>query len=224
MSIIEVKNLNFSYDSGEVLKNINFKVNRDDFITLIGNNGSGKSTLIKILIGELKNYQGSVKLFDKEVREINDWKKVGYVPQIDRDNSTNFPISVKEMILLNLYYDFNKFNLPKKKHFKMVDDIISTFNLPDFKHKNFNELSGGQKQRVMIARAMIHNPELLIFDEPTVGIDKESKKDFYELIKHLNQHHNITIILVTHETDFTNGIKTKRFIIKDRVLKEDVSI
>ncbi|MDO4605665.1 MAG: metal ABC transporter ATP-binding protein [Helcococcus sp.] len=224
MSIIEVKNLNFSYDSGEVLKNINFKVNRDDFITLIGNNGSGKSTLIKILIGELKNYQGSVKLFDKEVREINDWKKVGYVPQIDRDNSTNFPISVKEMILLNLYYDFNKFNLPKKKHFKMVDDIISTFNLQDFKHKNFNELSGGQKQRVMIARAMIHNPELLIFDEPTVGIDKESKKDFYELIKHLNQHHNITIILVTHETDFTNGIKTKRFIIKDRVLKEDVSI
>ena len=224
MNIIEVKNLNFSYDSGEVLENINFKINRNDFITLIGNNGSGKSTLIKILIGELKNYQGIVKLFDKEVREINDWKKVGYVPQIDRDNSTNFPISVKEMILLNLYYDFNKFNLPKKKHFKMVDDIISTFNLQDFKHKNFNELSGGQKQRVMIARAMIHNPELLIFDEPTVGIDKESKKDFYELIKHLNQHHNITIILVTHETDFTNGIKTKRFIIKDRVLKEDVSI
>ena len=224
MSIIEVKNLNFSYDSGEVLENINFKINRNDFITLIGNNGSGKSTLIKILIGELKNYQGSVKLFDKEVREINDWRKVGYVPQIDRDSSTNFPISVKEMILLNLYYDFNKFNLPKKKHFKMVDDTISTFNLQNFKHKNFNELSGGQKQRVMIARAMIHNPELLIFDEPTVGIDKESKKDFYELIKHLNQHHNITIILVTHETDFTNGIKTKRFIIKDKVLKEDVSI
>lgn len=224
MNIIEVKNLNFSYDSGEVLENINFKINRNDFITLIGNNGSGKSTLIKILIGELKNYQGSVKLFDKEVREINDWRKVGYVPQIDRDSSTNFPISVKEMILLNLYHDFNKFNLPKKKHFKMVDDTISTFNLQNFKHKNFNELSGGQKQRVMIARAMIHNPELLIFDEPTVGIDKESKKDFYELIKHLNQHHNITIILVTHETDFTNGIKTKRFIIKDKVLKEDVSI
>lgn len=224
MSIIEVKNLNFSYDSGEVLENINFKVNKDDFITLIGNNGSGKSTLIKILIGELKNYQGSVKLFDKEVREINDWGKVGYVPQIDRDNSTNFPISVKEMILLNLYYDFNKFHLPKKKHYRMVDDTICTFNLQDFKDKNFNELSGGQKQRVMIARAMIHNPELLIFDEPTVGIDKDSKKDFYELIKHLNQHHNITIILVTHESDFTEGIKTRRFIIKDKVLKEDVSI
>lgn len=224
MSIIEVKNLNFSYDSGEVLENINFKVNKDDFITLIGNNGSGKSTLIKILIGELKNYQGSVKLFDKEVREINDWRKVGYVPQIDRDNSTNFPISVKEMILLNLYYDFNKFHLPKKKHYRMVDDTICTFNLQDFKDKNFNELSGGQKQRVMIARAMIHNPELLIFDEPTVGIDKDSKKDFYELIKHLNQHHNITIILVTHESDFTEGIKTRRFIIKDKVLKEDVSI
>lgn len=224
MNIIEVNNLHFSYDNGEILENINFKVNKDDFITLIGNNGSGKSTLIKILIGELKNYQGSVKLFDTEVREINDWRKVGYVPQIDRDNSTNFPISVREMILLNLYYDFNKFHLPKKKHFRMVDDTICTFNLQDFKDKNFNELSGGQKQRVMIARAMIHNPELLIFDEPTVGIDKESKKDFYELIKHLNRFHNITIILVTHESDFTDGIKTRKFIIKDRVLKEDVSI
>lgn len=224
MSIIEVKNLNFSYDNGRVLENINFKVNKDDFITIIGNNGSGKSTLIKILIGELNNYQGSVKLFDKEVKQINDWRKVGYVPQIDRDNSTNFPICVKEMILLNLYYDFNKFNLPRKRHFRTVEDIISTFNLQDFKDKNFNELSGGQKQRVMIARAMIHNPDLLIFDEPTVGIDKDSKKDFYELIKHLNLHHNITIILVTHESNFTEGIKTRKFIIKDKVLKEDVSI
>lgn len=224
MSILEVKDLSFSYENAKILEKINFNINKNDFVTLIGNNGSGKSTLIKILIGELKNYEGNIKMFDKEIRDINDWRKVGYVPQIDRDNSTNFPISVKEMILLNLYHDFNKFNLPKKKHFRMVNDIISTFNLGAFKDKKFNELSGGQKQRVMIAKAMIHNPELLIFDEPTVGVDKESKETFFELIKHLHTHHNITILLVTHESEYIERINTRKFILKDRMLKEDVSI
>lgn len=224
MSILEVKDLSFSYENAKILEKINFNINKNDFVTLIGNNGSGKSTLIKILIGELKNYEGNIKMFDKEIRDINDWRKVGYVPQIDRDNSTNFPISVKEMILLNLYHDFNKFNLPKKKHFRMVNDIISTFNLGAFKDKKFNELSGGQKQRVMIAKAMIHNPELLIFDEPTVGVDKESKETFFELIKHLHTHHNITILLVTHESEYIDRINTRKFILKDRMLEEDVSI
>ncbi|MFM1514943.1 metal ABC transporter ATP-binding protein [Helcococcus ovis] len=222
MNIIEIKDLSFSYEKTEVLSNINFNIKENEFICLMGNNGSGKSTLLKILIGELKNYTGSIKIFNKELNTFNEWSKIGYVPQVDRNNITNFPISVREMILLNFYYDFNLFNLPKKRHLKLVEEVLHSFKIEHLADKNFNELSGGQKQRVMIAKAMVHSPELLIFDEPTVGVDAESKKVFYELIDHLHKFHNITIILVTHELDFSDKLIDRKLILKEKEIKEYV--
>lgn len=220
MKIIEVKDLSFSYTKAQILHNLNFTVEKNDFIIIKGNNGSGKSTLLKLIIGQLKNYEGKIKLFNEDLQEFNSWEKIGYVPQIDTHNTTNFPISVKEMIMLNLYYDFNMFNLPKKKHKEMVNDAITTFNLKELADKNYNELSGGEKQRVMIAKAMVHFPEILIFDEPTVGVDKNNKKKFYELIEHLHSHHNITIILVTHEIEEEKLKKVRRLELKDGDVNE----
>lgn len=219
MNLIEIKDLSFSYENTEVLKNINLIVKENDFITLAGNNGSGKSTLLKILIGELKNYKGSIKIFGEDLSKFNKWEKIGYVPQISRDNSTNFPVSVKEMILLNLYFDFNKFNLPKSRHLRMVNDVITAFNLKEFADKNFNDLSGGQKQRVMIAKAMVHNPEILIFDEPTVGVDKVSKDAFFKTINHLHNFHDVTIIMVTHESGLTEKLEDQKYILEEKELR-----
>src|SRR5574344_250401 len=222
MEIIKFKDLSFSYENDLVLNNINLTINKNDFVILLGNNGSGKSTLLKLLIGELTNFKGEIKLFGQDIKDFSDWKKIGYVPQISRDNSTNFPISVKEMILLNLYQEFNFFNLPKARHKRQVMDIIRSFKLEDLADRDFNTLSGGQKQRVMIAKAMVHNPELLIFDEPTVGVDRESKEDFYDLINHLHIHHDLTIILVTHESDNLDKFNYKKYMLKEKELLKNV--
>lgn len=222
MEIIKFKDLSFSYENDLVLNNINLTINKNDFVILLGNNGSGKSTLLKLLIGELTNFKGEIKLFGQDIKDFSDWKKIGYVPQISRDNSTNFPISVKEMILLNLYQEFNFFNLPKARHKRQVMDIIKSFKLEDLADRDFNTLSGGQKQRVMIAKAMVHNPEVLIFDEPTVGVDRESKEDFYDLINHLHTHHDLTIILVTHESDNLDKFNYKKYMLKEKELLKNV--
>lgn len=222
MEIIKFKDLSFSYENDLVLSNINLTINKNDFVILMGNNGSGKSTLLKLLIGELTNFKGEIELFGQNIKEFSDWKRIGYVPQISRDNSTNFPISVKEMILLNLYQEFNFFNLPKPRHKRQVMDIIKSFKLEDLADRDFNTLSGGQKQRVMIAKAMVHNPEVLIFDEPTVGVDRESKEDFYDLINHLHTHHDLTIILVTHESDNLDKFNYKKYMLKEKELLENV--
>ncbi|WP_297377377.1 metal ABC transporter ATP-binding protein [uncultured Helcococcus sp.] len=222
MEIIKFKDLSFSYENDLVLSNINLTINKNDFVILMGNNGSGKSTLLKLLIGELTNFKGEIELFGQNIKEFSDWKRIGYVPQISRDNSTNFPISVKEMILLNLYQEFNFFNLPKPRHKRQVMDIIKSFKLEDLADRDFNTLSGGQKQRVMIAKAMVHNPEVLIFDEPTVGVDRESKEDFYDLINHLHIHHDLTIILVTHESDNLDKFNYKKYMLKEKELLENV--
>ena len=222
MEIIKFKDLSFSYENDLVLSNINLTINKNDFVILMGNNGSGKSTLLKLLIGELTNFKGEIELFGQNIKEFSYWKRIGYVPQISRDNSTNFPISVKEMILLNLYQEFNFFNLPKARHKRQVIDIIKSFKLEDLADRDFNTLSGGQKQRVMIAKAMVHNPELLIFDEPTVGVDRESKEDFYDLINHLHIHHDLTIILVTHESDNLDKFNYKKYMLKEKELLKNV--
>lgn len=222
MKIVEIKELTFGYDKTEVLKDINIEIMNNDFVSLSGNNGSGKSTLLRLIIGEFKNYSGQIKIFGRDIKKFDEWHRIGYVPQIDRDNLTNFPISVREMVLLNLYYDFNMLNLPKKKHYKMVDDILKSFNILDLANENFNELSGGQKQRVMIAKAMVHKPELLIFDEPTVGIDKNSKKLFYDTLEELYKENKITIILVTHESDLEFNFPYRKIALEEKEIKEYV--
>ncbi|EHR33923.1 metal ABC transporter ATP-binding protein [Helcococcus kunzii] len=222
MKIVEIKDLTFGYDKTEVLKDINIEIMNNDFVSLSGNNGSGKSTLLRLIIGEFKNYSGQIKIFGRDIKKFDEWHRIGYVPQIDRDNLTNFPISVREMVLLNLYYDFNMLNLPKKKHYKMVDDILKSFNILDLANENFNELSGGQKQRVMIAKAMVHRPELLIFDEPTVGIDKNSKKLFYDTLEELYKENKITIILVTHESDLEFNFPYRKIALEEKEIKEYV--
>lgn len=214
--ILNINNLSFSYGSTEILNNINLTIKNGEFVGILGNNGSGKSTLLKIIISELKNFTGSVKFFGEDISSFKDWGKVGYVPQIDMSKSIAFPINVKEMISLNLYREFGFFKHPNKKSIQSVNDILSMFKIENLKNRNFNDLSGGQKQKVMIAKAMVHSPSILIFDEPTVGIDETSKKEFFQILKHLNKEHGITIIMVTHELDVADEFFTRKIVLKDK--------
>ena len=168
--MIEVKNLSFSYDEKEVLQDVSFSANKGDILAIAGPNGSGKTTLVKILLGFLHNYQGKVKLATR---------KVGYVPQrfaVD----LMFPGTVREVL----------------GECKEECNLLGIGNLLD---SQFKDLSGGQQQRVLIALALSEDPEVLILDEPTVGVDVEAQQTFYDLMKHLNKEHNLTVVFVTHD-------------------------
>ena len=102
----------------------------------------------------------------------------------------------------------------------MVNDVMDMFGIKKLANKNYNELSGGQKQRVMIAKAMVHNPKVLIFDEPTVGIDQRSKEEFFHILDHINKDHGITIIMVTHEMDVAHSFFTRKLLLKDKKVVE----
>ena len=218
--IYQIKNLGFAYANTQVLSDLNLTIKAGDFIAITGSNGSGKSTLLKLMIKELKHQKGSISIFNQDIESFTDWNKIGYVPQIDQAKSIAFPISVKEMVLLNLYEEFNLLNQPKKHHYKLTDDVLQMFSLKKFSDKNFNELSGGQKQRVMIAKAMVHNPQVLIFDEPTVGIDQKSKEEFFKILNHINRDHGITIILVTHEMEAANEHLSRTVKLRDKQIYE----
>ncbi len=215
MKDIEVKDLVFSYGKDNILKNISFDLNRGDFLTIQGENGSGKSTLIKLILKDLKKKSGQIKLFGKDIEEFDDYSKIGYVPQVNDANKVAFPVTGKEFVVLNLYKKFNIFNRPTKKCYKKVYDTFEILNIENLLNIPFNQLSGGQAQKVMIARAMVNDPDLLILDEPTVGVDENSKRDFLKLLSHLNDEHKISILMISHEMDIVREFSKRQIRIKN---------
>lgn len=218
---IEIRDLSFSYDSGQqVLDGINLTIERGEFTVIIGGNGSGKSTLIKNILGELKPEKGSVRILGRE-RNGDDYRDVGYVPQMSVVEKIAFPITVMELVVLNLYDEFGFLKYPKKRHKEKAEKVLKKMNLFDYKDRPVNELSGGLKQRSMISRAMVHDPEILILDEPTVGVDKESRARFLETIGHLNREKDLTILMITHDLEEVMrwGGAQSLYEIKDKNLK-----
>ncbi|MDO5715279.1 MAG: metal ABC transporter ATP-binding protein [Tissierellia bacterium] len=201
MNHIDIKNLKFGYTSEDVIKNLDLTVEEGDLITIIGENGSGKSTLLKLMLGELKPDEGRVKILGQNVNEMNDFQDVGYVPQVQNFNDIAFPITVSELVVLNLYKKFGFVKIPKKKQKKRAIEILDRMGLHHYINAPYNELSGGLKQRAMIARAMINSPKLMILDEPTAGVDQDSKVSFLKLISKINREDKITIVIVTHEIE-----------------------
>jgi len=197
--IIDIKNINFEYAETKVLENVNLEVYKGDFLGLVGPNGSGKTTLLRIILGLNKPKTGSIKLFGKKINKFKEYKKIGYVPQKATNIDQTFPATVEEIISTGTM---------AKVTFKEIQTALKTVNMTQFANRKIGKLSGGQQQRVFIARAILTKPELIILDEPTTGIDKESRDSFYELLHKLNKK-GITIILVSHDTRTITKYVTK---------------
>lgn len=199
MDAIKVSNLVFGYNAMPVLKDLSFSIPEGDLCCITGENGSGKSTLMKLILGELKGYKGTISLFGKTMKEYNDLTWIGYVPQASVMNKVAFPTTCREIVVQGLYRQFGIVRIPRRKHYEMAQQALSKMDLERYARVPFNQLSGGLQQRVMICRALINDPKLLILDEPTAGVDKESKESFLSLLNQINQEQKITCLLVSHE-------------------------
>ncbi|WP_042142917.1 metal ABC transporter ATP-binding protein [Paucisalibacillus sp. EB02] len=199
-SIISLRNINYSYEKKTILHHINFEIPRGAFVGLLGPNGGGKTTLIKIILGISKPDSGSLTLFDKPLEEFKDWNKIGFVSQKSNSFNKGFPASVYEVVSSGLTSKVGYFKFFNQKHKEKILQAIDAVGMSDYTYENIGNLSGGQQQRVFIARALVSEPELLILDEPTVGVDYENVQRFYELLHDLNKQNGITLLLVTHDT------------------------
>ncbi|MGX9706970.1 zinc transport system ATP-binding protein [Laceyella sediminis] len=197
--VIEIKNLHFSYEEQPVLDGINLVLDRGQFLGLVGPNGSGKSTLIKCVLGMLKPERGEIRLFGQPVRHARLGGRIGYVSQKANSFNLGFPATVKEVVASGLYGQLGLLRRMGRLEWKKVDQAIAKVGLSAFRDRNIGKLSGGQQQRAFIARALVADPDLLILDEPTVGVDAKSTEQFYALLTELHRHHGLTLLLVTHD-------------------------
>lgn len=191
-----------------ILKDVNLTINRGAFMGLLGPNGGGKTTLIKLILGLLKPDRGSIHLLGEPLESFKDWNRIGFVSQKANSFNKGFPATVYEVVSMGLTAKVGYLKFFTKKHKERIYQAIDQVGLSNFIHENIGNLSGGQQQRVFIARALVSDPELLILDEPTVGIDYKNVERFYELLYQLNTEQHITLLLVTHDTGAMTNFAT----------------
>ncbi len=218
MSVIDIEDLSFAYESDLVLENINLKVEALDFLAIIGPNGGGKSTLLKLILGLQKAKQGSVKVYGKAPSK--NLSLIGYVPQNTNVN-TDFPIKVIEVVLMGHVTEKTPLFGYGKEEIACAMGALTQVGMEAFAQSKIGSLSGGQRQRVMIARALCAHPKILILDEPTSSIDIKGQKEIYELLKLLNQ--TITVIVVSHDISVILEYANKVAHINKRLSFHDIS-
>lgn len=198
MKIVDVDHLSFEYGNRRVLHNLNFSIRQGDYAVLTGENGSGKSTLMKVLSGELESAKGRVVIAGSDSLTAALHRiRIGYVPQNGTSRNAFFPATVEEIMETGMYHPFwKKWAVKDKK--ERICRTLEEMGMKDALNRRIGELSGGQQQRVMLARVLISKPQLLLLDEPAVGVDQESLRQLAAVLKRRNQEEAMTIFLITH--------------------------
>lgn len=199
--VIKLDNVTYRYNTDLVLEDISFKADQGDLLGIIGPNGAGKTTLFCLILGLLDGYQGKIMLFNQDIRNNRKaLKRIGYIPQ-KKNIHQGFPATVEEIVSLGA--------LHRKTNNDAITLALKIVGLLEQKDRRIGELSGGQQQRVLIAKSLVNEPQLLILDEPTTGIDLETQDKFYSLLRKLNSEKKITIILASHDLDAINKLANK---------------
>ena len=198
-AVVDVSDVTFSYGETVAVEDISLTVEEGDFLGLIGPNGSGKTTLLHLMIGLKKPDSGSVTLFGENATEFEAGERIGYVSQRSTDRSGSMPVSVREAVLMGRFPHIGH-GRPGAEDRKLVDEALERVGITDLADRPIGKLSGGQRQRTFIARALAAEADLLALDEPTVGVDADSRTEFYNLLDELNEQ-GITVILIEHDVD-----------------------
>lgn len=187
--VLELKSISAGYDDKAVIKDVDLKIFKNDFLGIIGPNGGGKTTLLKVILGLLKPMSGEL-IFSQRNR------KIGYLPQY-HNNDKQFPISVYDVVASGLYTKNNFWNKLDSKDKNAISEVLEKVGMIEHKNKAIGDLSGGQIQRVFLARAVVSNPNLLILDEPNTYVDTAYTHKIYNLLNDFNN--SMAIIMVSHD-------------------------
>ena len=214
--MIDAKNINVKFGKRQILKDLNLKVKKGEYISIIGKSGAGKSTLLNVISTLEKEYSGNVFYENKDIRDYNDYeisnlrnKKIGFIFQ-------NFNLLEDFTVIENIMLPARLTKIDEIELKEKALGLINKFELDLTKNQYPNELSGGEKQRVAIARALINKPEIIFADEPTGNLDSKMSIEISNILSKLNQEGQ-TIVMVTHNEELAKS-SNKIFELKDGIL------
>ncbi|HUS75542.1 MAG TPA: ABC transporter ATP-binding protein [Methanothrix sp.] len=197
-----------------VLEDINLELLEGDFLGLIGPNGGGKSTLLKAMLGLIKPDRGSITIFGKKPAAAR--SRMGYVPQKTVFDQS-FPVKVLDVVLMGRYSRTGLLHRYDRQDRKAALEALQAVGMEERAEREIGALSGGEQQRVFVARSLVSDPELLLLDEPTAGVDSAQQTDFYDLLCHLNRDMGIAIVLVSHDVTAISTYVSKIACLNQRL-------
>ena len=230
--VLKITNVSKSFGKVKAVNNISFKVKKGEMFAYLGVNGAGKSTTISMICGTLKKDSGSILVCGEDIEKDSNYikNKIGVVFQ---DSVLDQTLSVYE----NLKYRASLYDITGDEFKKRFEELSKMFELNEIKSQKIKTLSGGQRRRVDIARAIIHNPEFLILDEPTTGLDPNTRKKLWNIIRDLRETNGMTVFLTTHymeeaaDADFIIIIEKGKIItegtpldLKNKYAKDTITI
>ena len=214
---VELEGVGVSYGEVRVLEGINLTVEPGDFLGIIGPNGSGKTTLLRVMLGLLEPQEGSVRLFGQPPSAFREWRRLGYVPQ-RAALDPSLPVTVHEVVASGLVASLGLLQRIGRAQRTRVTDALARVGMEAHARARIGALSTGQQQRVLIARALCSDPELIILDEPTGGVDPEAQTSFYAMLQHLNREREVTLVLVSHDIGVVAKQVTKLACLNRRLI------
>lgn len=214
---IELFDVHVKLGNLTVLKGINIEAKPYEFISIVGANGAGKTTLLKVVNGILRPFKGKVivlgqdLMFCKSLYSLR--KEIAVVPQ--KINSNRFPIRVEEAVIMGRYGKIGLLRNPDKRDWEKAYEAMEIVGIKDFSKKSIHDLSGGEQQKVSLARALAQEPSILLLDEPTTYLDKESSFEIMKTIYSIHCEKGLTTMLVSHDPYWVEQYSNKVYLLKD---------
>lgn len=193
--LIELKDVAFGYGKTPILKEINLHIHPGQFAALVGPSGAGKTSLLKLILGTLQPTHGRITM--SRGRSGRSKPRIGYVPQLETVD-WNFPVTVGQVVLMGRTANASIWPWPSRADRRLMAEMLESLELDNLMNRHIRDLSGGQQQRVFLARALISQPDILVLDEPTSGVDMRTAENVLHLLADLNRQ-GMTILITTHD-------------------------
>lgn len=192
--LVELRDLSTGYERTPVLQNVDFTLRRGEFAGVVGPSGSGKTTLLRAIAGQTRRFAGAIEATPRAGERA---LRLGYVPQVEAIN-WNFPLTVGQAVLLGRWREMGWRPWPRRHDRELLANILERLGIGHLANRQIRALSGGQQQRTFLARALIGDPDLLLLDEPTSGVDIKTRHEIMHLLGELNRA-DTTILMSTHD-------------------------
>lgn len=206
-AIIRLQDVSVSFDRRVVLRDIDFTIDKGDFVAITGPNGGGKTTLLRVILKLLKPSSGKVVYFNegKPAKRLH----IGYLPQKNMID-VRFPITVGETVRSGMLHGF----FGRHHNDRNLKDTVETTGLTDLLDRPIGDLSGGQLQRTLLARAIVSNPDVIVLDEPLSYVDKQFEHQIYRILEDLRQ--TKTVIIVSHDMTVISGMANRNLTVDEK--------
>jgi len=197
--LVGIADVSCGYSGSPVIEDVSLKIWPGQFIGIVGPNGGGKTTLLRTILGAVPLMRGQVTIRGNPVQG-SALERVGYVPQLETID-WNFPITVEEVLLMGLFRKNHWLKRINKEDLKKIDALLDRLNLTGLGKRHIRELSGGQQQAVFLGRALLGDPDLILLDEPTAGLDIRSRDDVIHFLHEIN-HQGVAIVITAHDLNW----------------------